>query len=444
MTVMSMVRFEDLYDPSKVITNSNPINKNEFSEDGIFSTVIFGEENDSDNLDTVGWIDLGDNYVISPLMYSRLAKLMKQRVLDSIIQFNKSINRDGNFVDDVPEPGSRMLIFEDSNIGLKAFKDRFLELLQKYTDVEKKDSPEYRNMVRWYIEDKIFTSKLPVFSPKLRPAQLSKEDKTFQFSEINSYYNFIVNYAEMVKSIKGSDTLEEVQLRKLKLMAKLQEYVNSSAELVLDFIKGKRGTIRKNILAGRVNFSSRSVIVPGPNLAINEIEISYRAFMELYKLPLINLIVRTEGITHLEAKAYLNKNNNRFVKRIYNYMNELIKNTKGGIKAILNRNPSISVYSIGIMTIVGVTADPENYTMSVSNLILAGLGADYDGDVLNLIALFGEKQYQQFHKMDPYNQSISVNDGLFNRTASLDKDPKVAVYLLSNPNADDITYNIID
>ena len=207
MTVMSMVRFEDLYDPSKVITNSNPINKNEFSEDGIFSTVIFGEDNDSDNLDTVGWIDLGDNYVISPLMYSRLAKLMKQRVLDSIIQFNKSINRDGNFVDDVPEPGSRMLIFEDSNIGLKAFKDRFLELLQKYTDVEKKDSPEYRNMVRWYIEDKIFTSKLPVFSPKLRPAQLSKEDKTFQFSEINSYYNFIVNYAEMVKSIKGSDTL---------------------------------------------------------------------------------------------------------------------------------------------------------------------------------------------------------------------------------------------
>ena len=118
MTVMSMVRFEDLYDPSKVITNSNPINKNEFSEDGIFSTVIFGEENDSDNLDTVGWIDLGDNYVISPLMYSRLAKLMKQRVLDSIIQFNKSISRDGNFVDDVPETGGRMLVIEDSNIGI--------------------------------------------------------------------------------------------------------------------------------------------------------------------------------------------------------------------------------------------------------------------------------------------------------------------------------------
>ena len=380
MTTMTMIKFEDLYDPSKVITNSNPITKNEFSPDGIFSTVIFGEETDADNLDIVGWIDLGDNYVIAPLMYTRLAKLFKQRVLDSMIQFNKNISRDGNFVDDIPEPGSKTLVFEDSNIGLIAFRERFLELLQKYTDPEKKDSPEYRNLIRWFIEGKVFTSKIPVFSPKLRPAQLSKEDKTFQFSEINSYYNFIVSYGEMVKTIKGSDTLEEVQLRKLKLMVKLQGYVNSAAESVLEFIKGKRGTIRKNILAGRVNFSSRSVIVPGPNLAINEIEISYRAFLELYKLPLINLIVRTEGWTHLEAKSYLNKNNNRFVKRIYNYMLELIRSTRGGLKAILNRNPSISVYSIGIMTIVGVNADPENYTMAVSNLILAGLGGDFDGD----------------------------------------------------------------
>lgn len=72
------------------------------------------------------------------------------------------------------------------------------------------------------------------------------------------------------------------------------------------------------------------------------------------------------------------------------------------------------------------------------------LVGDYLSLLLNLIALFGEQQYQQFRKMDPYNQSISVNDGLFNRTASLDKDPKVAVYLLSNPNVDDFTYNIID
>ena len=350
MTMMQIIRFEDLYDPSKVLTNPNPIEKNEFSPDGIFSTIIFGEDSDPDKLDVVGWVDLGSNYVITPLIYSRLAKLMNQRILDSMIQFNKSISRDGNFVEDVPEPGSKLLVFEDSNIGLKEFRERFLELLQKYTDPEKKKLPEYRNIIRWYLEDKIFTSKIPVFSTKLRPAQLSKEDKTFQFSEINNYYNFMVSYAEMIKNIKGSDSLEEVQLRKLKLMGKLQEYVNKASELILEFIKGKRGSIRKSILAGRVNFSARSVIVPGPDLS------------------------------YLEAKSYLDRNSNVFVKRIYNYMNELVRNTEGGLTAILNRNPSISIYSIGIMTIVGVTPDLDNYTMEVSNLILAGLGGDFDGD----------------------------------------------------------------
>ena len=80
MTVMTMLKLEDLYDPSKVITNSSPITKNEFSPDGIFSTVIFGEDTDTDSLDIVGWVDLGDNYIISPLMYTRLAKLFKQHI----------------------------------------------------------------------------------------------------------------------------------------------------------------------------------------------------------------------------------------------------------------------------------------------------------------------------------------------------------------------------
>ena len=443
MTMMQMIKFEELFEPKNVLTNPNPIDKKEFSPDGIFSTVIFGEDSDPDKLDVVGWVDLGNNYVISPLIYSRLAKLMNQRVLDSMIQFNKSISRDGNFVEDVLEPGSKLLVFEDSNIGLKEFKDRFLELLAKYTAPEKKAHPEYRNIIRWYIEDKIFTSKIPVFSTKLRPAQLSKEDKTFQFSEINNYYNFMVSYAEMIKSIKGSESLEEVQLRKFKLMGKLQEYVNKSSELILEFIKGKRGAIRKSILAGRVNFSSRSVIVPGPDLYINEIRVNYRTFLELYKLPLINLIVKTEGCSYLEAKSYLDNNSNVFVKRIYNYMNELIRNTEGGLTAILNRNPSISIYSIGIMTIVGVTPDMEDYTMAVSNLILAGLGGDFDGDVLNLIALFSQSQYEKFIKMDPFNQSISMNDGLFNRTAALNKDPKVAVYLLNNPRFDKLELELV-
>lgn len=378
MTRIKILNFDDYFDPNKVITNSTPVLKGEFTNDGLFSETIFGEEKDPNNLDTIGWIDFGDNYIISPIMFPRIRKLLKPKVLDSMIQYNKSINRDGQFVEDNPE-STKTLIFEDSNIGLQEFRERFLELLKKYTPEESKELPEYRNIIKWHLENKVFINKLPVFSPKLRPGQISKEDKTFQFSEINNYYNFIISFSEMAKSIRGNDLLEDVRLRKYKLLYKLQTYANHILDNIINFIKGKRGTIRKNLLASRVNMSSRNVIAPDPSLRVNEIIVNYRTFLELYKLPLINLISRTEGKTYLESLELLKKNSNVFSKKIHGYMMELIKNTKGGIHAILNRNPSISIHSIQITRIVSVKKDIDDYTMAISNNILSGLGADFDG-----------------------------------------------------------------
>lgn len=64
--------------------------------------------------------------------------------------------------------------------------------------------------------------------------------------------------------------------------------------------------------------------------------------------------------------------------------------------------------------------------------------ADYDGDTLNIIALFSEEQYEQLKVQDPVNQLISYNDGLFNRTYSLNKDSQIAVYLLNNPKSKNV------
>lgn len=65
-------------------------------------------------------------------------------------------------------------------------------------------------------------------------------------------------------------------------------------------------------------------------------------------------------------------------------------------------------------------------------------------DVLNLIALYSQEQYEQFKTLDPVNQIISNNDGKFNRVFSLDKDSRLAVYLLSNPNSEKITVEVVD
>ena len=97
----------------------------------------------------------------------------------------------------------------------------------------------------------------------------------------------------------------------------------------------------------------------------------------------------------------------------------------------MNRNPSISIHSIQIVKIVDVKYDVDDYVLNLSNNILAGMGADYDGDVLNLIALFARSQYEDFKALDPTYQLISNNDGNFNRTFSINKDNSLAVYLLN-------------
>lgn len=59
-------------------------------------------------------------------------------------------------------------------------------------------------------------------------------------------------------------------------------------------------------------------------------------------------------------------------------------------------------------------------------------------DVLNQIAQFSKEQYLELIPLDPTYQIISNNDGAFNRNFSLNKDPRLATYLLNNPHGEDV------
>src|SRR5699024_11158583 len=125
--------------PELFITNPNSIDsKGDFTEDGIFSRVIFGEDEDLDNVERYGIIYLGDNYVLDPLAYRRLNKLLSKAVLDKMIAFETQIDEDGKF----EENKSKNYM----NLGLIDLKDRLPEILLKLPE-EKKATPEYRTLV---------------------------------------------------------------------------------------------------------------------------------------------------------------------------------------------------------------------------------------------------------------------------------------------------------
>ena len=426
---LGLISFEDIFNPEKIITSSeiiekgnNKDGKKKFSKDGIFSEEIFGEANDPNNIEIQGWIDFDSYYFISPIGYKKLYKVFKGNLLNEMISFNKETDKDGLFVEEEKKN-------EFSNIGLVKFQENFLKILDKYGNKEKS---EYQSVLDMYNENKLFINKIPVFSPKIRPALVL--NNTIISDSINRYYTLLAKYNNEIHTL--DDETEEdygtTNITRLHMLGQIQECSNSILEEIIVMLSGKKGVLRKNIIGVRINNSSRNVIVPKAYGPLNTVDLPYQTFLGLYEFLIINLMSKTEGILVNKAKDYIQQSKTHFDKKIYNYMMELKDKSIYGLKVLINRNPTINLGSIMSMGIDNIKDDYSDLTMSIPNSILAPMGADFDGDVLNIIPLFTTKHKNVFNGFEPHNLMISYNNGKFNREFSLDKDEKIGFYNLNN------------
>ena len=335
---LKFIDFKDLFDSERLITSSEILDskKKKFNDEGIFSEKLFGNYSDASvPAHVIGWINFGENYIISPIFYDRLKSVFTNKILVNMISYNKETNEQGKLID------AKKKFFEDQDIGLIEFRERFPELLAKYG---KENSKEYDIIVNAYNDGLLFTNIFPVFSSKLRPAILiaatTDSDPVLKKDSINNHYNFLIEYSLRLNDIIGDDEDDDVKLRKLNLLFMLQEYANKTVvSIINDFLKGKKGIFRKIIASTRVNFSARNVITPCPDGNINDVELPYITFLELYRFLLINLITKAEKISYNKAEEYFESCRTHFDPKMYKYMETLIKNSKDGINVIINRNP---------------------------------------------------------------------------------------------------------
>jgi hypothetical protein len=419
---ISLVDFNGLYAQENLITNHVPVENHEFSENGIYSERIFGsynEDEDDKDIDTIGWVDFAPHAIINPVLFYMVKRCIPQ--VNKIINYNKSIDQNGEEVEVVENVG------EDDFMGLIDFKENFVDLLEKYTD-KNKYQKEYdflnKNM------DKVFIDKFPVFSHKLRPATLLAKN-VLVFNEINNYYNFIIQYNTEIRDKVVADG--DIDLLTLPLLFNIQMYANTiHTKIINDYLKGKKGFLRKNIMGSRINFSARNVITPIIGHDIDVVAMPYKTFGELYKFQLINLISTVKGINYNEANKFWEKAMLGFNQELYNYMMELVKKTKGGCSFLLNRNPTISLGSFLYLKIGYIKTDYTDLTLGISNNLLAALSGDYDGDVLNIIPIFDNTMKEHFSLLSPTNFLVDRNNGKFNGDFDLAKDQILGIFLLNN------------
>lgn len=162
-------------------------------------------------------------------------------------------------------------------------------------------------------------------------------------------------------------------------------------------LKGKEGRFRNNLSGKRVNFSSRTVISPDPNIGINEVGIPEVVAKEL-TIPIkvcdrnissLRAMIR-RGSAAIDGANYIIRPDNRKKKITEENANEIAeeiekgytveRHLKDGDIVIFNRQPSLHRMSVMAHR---VKITPWR-TFTLNLCVCAPYNADFDGDEMNL------------------------------------------------------------
>ena len=151
---------------------------------------------------------------------------------------------------------------------------------------------------------------VPVMPPDLRP-MVQLDGGRFATSDLNDLYRRVINRNNRLKRLLELGA-PDIIVRNEKRM--LQEAVdalidngrrgrpvtgpgNRALKSLSDFLRGKQGRFRQNLLGKRVDYSGRSVIVVGPELKLHQCGLPKGMALELFKPFVMERLVNT-NIVH--------------------------------------------------------------------------------------------------------------------------------------------------
>ena len=389
------------------------------------------EEQYGVNLDRFGWIDLGELQIIIPSAFYMLASIIGPTQFDAILRYDVEIDADGIMIKKPTTVTSNKILNKYNNIGLIEFKKKMVEILE-ICRIMKPHKIDMINHILKY-KNRIFSSKIPVFSSLLRPAFASSSSNMLSYDKINARYITILNN---VKIIRRGNT-GKMKSSTITTLYAIQQELNDLYTKVIDSkLNGKEKLPRGKIMSNRVDYSARMVATSlvGEYAGVNHIVLNYKAFIEMYKLELINCMMRGLPkpnplfitMTIFELLEYLNKlkYSDIFDPNVYEIIDFLVKNHKDGLWLLVGRNPSMTISSGQVCRIVHVMKDPSIKTCKIQLTSLSPFNGDFDGDEFNLMSLKEKVILQAFRLgLDPRNMMIDpTGKSYFNSSFNIIKD----------------------
>ena len=223
---------------------------------------------------------------------------------------------------------------------------------------------------------------LPVLPPDLRP-MVQLDGGRFATSDLNDLYRRVINRNNRLKRLLDLGA-PEIIVRNEKRM--LQEAVdalidngrvgkaisgshNHKLKSLADLLRGKQGRFRQNLLGKRVDYSGRSVIVVGPDLALHQCGLPKRMALELFKPFVMNRLI-------LDGHVHNIKSAKRMVERVRPEVWDILEEVITKRPVLLNRAPTL--HRLGIQAFEPVLV--EGSAIKIHPLVCTAFNADFDGD----------------------------------------------------------------
>ncbi len=291
-------------------------------------------------------------------------------------------------------------------LDLKALEEKLLTNLEKAPAADREKIRRRLALIETMLRSNVrpewmFLTRLPVVPPALRP-MVALEGGRHASSDLNDLYRRVINRNNRLRKLLSINA-PEVILRNEKRI--LQEAVDAlldnsirrggtslgvlgarrrELKSLADYLKGKHGYLRQNLLGKRVDYSGRSVIVVGPELELDECGLPKHMALELFRPFVIAGLLERELAYNIRGAGRLVEDG---IPEVWAILEEVIKDKH----VLLNRAPTLHRQSFQAFRPMLI----EGNAIQLHPLVCPAFNADFDGDQMAVhVPLSPEAQFE--------------------------------------------------
>lgn len=336
-------------------------------------------------------------------------------VLDEIVYHKYAIKYGTLFETSI---GAEAIYDIFKNLDLNKLAEKLETKFEKAGSLEKekinKRLSVLRSMIRANIRPEwMFMVRIPVIPPALRP-MVALEGGRHATSDVNDLYRRVINRNNRLKKLKEINA-PDVILRNEKRI--LQEAVDALLDNSIrhgntlfsamsqaqrrplkslsDYLKGKQGYFRQNLLGKRVDYSGRSVIVVGPDLKLDECGLPKHMALELFRPFIIAKLLERELAYNIRGAGRLIDEG---IPEVWAILEEVIR----GKYVLLNRAPTL--HRQGIQAFKPILI--EGNAIQVHPLVCSAFNADFDGDMMAVHVPLSREAQKEAENIISANKNI--------------------------------------